>query len=95
MHVPELNRLSANIGINGNKTIINGVKQYSGANVMSSDLRAGMALVLAGLQAEGITTIDRIYHIERGYENFEIKLTALGADMKKVDFPDSQVSNAM
>lgn len=85
MHVPELNRLSANIGINGNKAIINGVKQYSGANVMSSDLRAGMALVLAGLQAEGITTIDRIYHIERGYENFVEKLSNCGADLKIIN----------
>lgn len=82
MHVPELNRLAANISINGNKAIINGVKQYSGANVMSSDLRAGMSLVLAGLQAEGETIIDRIYHIERGYENFVEKLKKCGADLE-------------
>lgn len=82
MHVPELNRLAANININGNKAIIKGVKRYSGANVMSSDLRAGMALVLAGLQAEGETIIDRIYHIERGYENFVEKLRNCGADLE-------------
>ena len=85
MHVPELNRLSANISISGNKAIINGIKQYSGAHVVSSDLRAGMALVLAGLQAEGITTIDRIYHIERGYENFVEKLSNCGADLKIIN----------
>lgn len=82
MHVPELNRLSANISIDGNKAIINGITQYSGASVMSSDLRAGMALVLAGLQAEGETVIDRIYHIERGYENFVEKLINCGADLE-------------
>ena len=85
MHVPELNRLSANITINGNKAVINGIKQYSGATVMSSDLRAGMALVLAGLQAEGETVIDRIYHIERGYENFVEKLTNCGASLEVRD----------
>ena len=82
MHVQELNRLSANITTDGNKAIINGVKQYSGANVMSSDLRAGMALVLAGLSAKGKTVVDRIYHIERGYENFVDKLKNCGADLE-------------
>ena len=82
MHVQELNRLSANITTDGNKAIINGVKQYSGANVMSSDLRAGMALVLAGLSANGKTVVDRIYHIERGYENFVDKLKNCGADLE-------------
>ena len=82
MHVQELNRLSANITTEGNKAVINGVKQYSGANVMSSDLRAGMALVLAGLSAKGKTIVDRIYHIERGYENFVDKLKNCGADLE-------------
>lgn len=82
MHVQELNRLSANITTEGNKAIINGVKQYSGATVMSSDLRAGMALVLAGLSAKGKTVVDRIYHIERGYENFVEKLRNCGADLE-------------
>lgn len=84
MHVPELNRLTANITVSGNEATINGVKRYLGANVMSSDLRAGMALVLAALQAEGETIVDRIYHIERGYENFVNKLKGCGADLKLI-----------
>lgn len=82
MHVQELNRLAGNINVSGNKATINGVDRYSGANVLSSDLRAGMALVLAGLQANGKTIVDRIYHIERGYENFIDKLTNCGADLE-------------
>lgn len=82
MHVQELNCLSANITTEGNKAIINGIERYSGADVMSSDLRAGMSLVLAALQADGKSTIDRIYHIERGYENFVEKLRNCGADLE-------------
>ncbi|MDR2077363.1 MAG: UDP-N-acetylglucosamine 1-carboxyvinyltransferase [Rickettsiales bacterium] len=85
MHVPELNRLGANIVINGNEAIINGVNGYSGTNVMASDIRAGMALLIAALGAEGKTEISRIYHIERGYENFTEKLTACGAELELVD----------
>lgn len=85
MHVPELNRLGANISVSGNVATISGVKDYSGANVMASDLRAGMALVLAGLAADGITEINRIYHIDRGYENFVDKLSSCGAKMEVVD----------
>ncbi len=88
MHVPELNRLGANISVNGNIATINGVKNYSGANVMASDLRAGMALVLAGLTANGITEISRTYHINRGYENFVEKLSNCGAKMMVVNAED-------
>ena len=82
MHVPELNRLSANITVSGNVATINGIERYSGSSVSSSDLRAGIALVLAGLQAEGKTIIDKIYNIERGYENFVDKLNNCGASLK-------------
>src|SRR5471030_1345314 len=79
MHVPELQRMGANIQTNGNTATIQGVSGLSGANVMVSDLRAGAALVLAGLAAKGQTVIHRIYHLDRGYENLETKLSALGA----------------
>ena len=82
MHVQELNRLSANINTDGNKAIINGVKRYSGAQVTTSDLRAGMALVLAAMEAKGQSVINKIHHIERGYERFVEKLTNCGADLK-------------
>ncbi|MDR2777272.1 MAG: UDP-N-acetylglucosamine 1-carboxyvinyltransferase, partial [Rickettsiales bacterium] len=82
MHVPELNRLGASIVINNDLAIINGVSSYYGANVMASDIRAGMALVIAALQAKGKTEISRIYHIERGYENFVDKLRSCGAELE-------------
>ncbi|GHU28805.1 UDP-N-acetylglucosamine 1-carboxyvinyltransferase [Bacilli bacterium] len=85
MHVPELNRLGANIVINGDEAMINGVKSYYGANVMASDIRAGMALIIAALQAKGTTEIGRIYHVERGYENFVDKLQSCGAELELVN----------
>jgi UDP-N-acetylglucosamine 1-carboxyvinyltransferase len=85
MHVPELNRLGASIVINGDLALIKGVNNYCGANVMASDIRAGMALVIAALQAKGKTEISRIYHIERGYENFTEKLRSCGAELELVD----------
>ncbi|MDR2778641.1 MAG: UDP-N-acetylglucosamine 1-carboxyvinyltransferase [Rickettsiales bacterium] len=85
MHVPELSRLGANIAINGNEATINGVDSYSGTNVMASDIRAGMALLIAALGAKGKTEISRIYHIERGYENFIEKLSSCGAELELVD----------
>jgi UDP-N-acetylglucosamine 1-carboxyvinyltransferase len=84
IHVGELNRLGADITLDGSKAIIKGVKSLKGAKVMASDLRASAALVLAGLAAEGITEISRIYHLDRGYEKFEHKLNALGAKIKRV-----------
>ncbi|MCF7920803.1 MAG: UDP-N-acetylglucosamine 1-carboxyvinyltransferase [Candidatus Cloacimonetes bacterium] len=83
-HAAELNRLDASITIEGNMARVKGVKKLSGAPVMATDLRASAALVLAGLAAEGITDIARIYHIDRGYEDFEIKLQKLGADIRRV-----------
>ena len=84
MHVPELCRMGANITIQGNSAIVRGVDKLKGAEVMATDLRASVALVLAGLAAEGETTVNRIYHLERGYENIVDKLTGVGADIEKV-----------
>lgn len=84
MHVAELNRLDANISMNKNIATVTGVKSLSGAEIMATDLRASATLVLAGLAAQGQTTISRIYHIDRGYERIEEKLNKLGADIKRV-----------
>lgn len=84
MHISELNRMGTDITIDGNTALIKGVKSLSGAEVMASDLRAGACLVLAALIAKGETTINRIYHIDRGYEKMEEKLVNIGADIKRV-----------
>ncbi|WP_404408875.1 UDP-N-acetylglucosamine 1-carboxyvinyltransferase [Pseudidiomarina marina] len=84
MHVPELRRMGANIELEGNTAISKGVKQLTGAHVMCTDLRASASLVIAGLVAQGETVVERIYHIDRGYEAIEKKLSALGADIKRV-----------
>ena len=84
MHVYEINRMGANILIEGNTAIVTGVDKLKGAPVMATDLRASASLVLAGLVAEGDTLIDRIYHIDRGYECIEEKLQLLGAKIKRV-----------
>jgi UDP-N-acetylglucosamine 1-carboxyvinyltransferase len=84
MHVPEMNRMAANISLEGDTAIVKGVRQLSGAPVMASDLRASAALVLAGLVARGETVVDRVYHIDRGYENIERKLSKVGADIRRV-----------
>ena len=83
MHVPELNRMGADIQITGSKATIKGVKKLIGAQVMATDLRASVALVLAGLAAHGTTTIRRVYHLDRGYEKLEQKLAACGAKIKR------------
>lgn len=83
MHISELQRMGANIRLEGNTAIINGVKHLQAAPVMATDLRASAGLVLAGLVAEGETAIDRIYHIDRGYERIEEKLTQLGAKIRR------------
>ena len=83
-YVDELNKMGANIKVESNIAIINGVEKYSGARVSAPDLRAGAALVIAGLAAEGITIVDDIYYIERGYERFEEKLASIGGQIKKV-----------
>jgi UDP-N-acetylglucosamine 1-carboxyvinyltransferase len=84
MHVPELCRMGANIIINGNKAIVKGVPELKGAEVMASDLRASVSLVIAGLVATGETKIRRIYHLDRGYQSLEQKLANCGADITRV-----------
>lgn len=83
MHVPELIRMGADIELDGHTAVINGVTQLMGAKVMATDLRASASLVIAGLAATGETTIDRIYHLDRGYEKMEDKLQAVGADIRR------------
>jgi UDP-N-acetylglucosamine 1-carboxyvinyltransferase len=84
MHVQELKRLGADIEVEGSAAIVKGVARLTGANVMATDLRASACLVIAGLVADGETTIDRIYHLDRGYEQIEGKLSALGARIRRV-----------
>lgn len=85
MHVPELRRMGANIELEGNTAISKGVERLTGAQVMCTDLRASASLVIAGLVAKGETVVERIYHIDRGYEAIEKKLSALGANIKRVN----------
>jgi len=84
MHVLELQRLGADVKVQGNAVRVRGVERLSGAPIMATDLRASASLVLAGLVAEGVTTVDRVYHIDRGYENIEEKLALLGARVKRM-----------
>jgi UDP-N-acetylglucosamine 1-carboxyvinyltransferase len=84
MHAHELQRLGADIRLEGNTAVIQGVEQMSGAPIMATDLRASACLVLAGLVAQGDTTVDRVYHIDRGYENIEEKLGVLGAKIRRL-----------
>ena len=84
MHVPELVRMGADINVHGRSAIVRGVEKMSGAEVMATDLRASSSLVLAGLVAEGETVINRVYHLDRGYERLEEKLAACGAEIKRV-----------
>jgi UDP-N-acetylglucosamine 1-carboxyvinyltransferase len=84
MHVQELQRMGAQIQLNGNTAIISGVERLTGAPVMATDLRASAGLILAGLVAHGETVVERIYHVDRGYERIEEKLSLLGADIKRV-----------
>ena len=84
MHVPELNRMGANISAEGNTAIVKGVAKLSGATVMATDLRASASLVIAGLVADGDTIVERIYHLDRGYENIEQKLGGVGAKIERI-----------
>jgi len=84
MHVQELNRLGANIAVEGNTAVVTGVPRLSGARVMATDLRASASLVIAGLIADGETVIDRIYHLDRGYDRMEDKLSAVGARIRRI-----------
>ena len=84
MHVPELNRMGARINVHGASAIVRGVESLSGAPVMATDLRASVSLVLAGLAAKGETVVNRVYHLDRGYEAVEEKLAACGADIERL-----------
>jgi UDP-N-acetylglucosamine 1-carboxyvinyltransferase len=84
MHVNELLRLGARIEVDGHTAMIQGVPRLSGAQVMATDLRASASLVIAGLVAAGQTVVDRIYHLDRGYDRMEEKLRAIGADIERV-----------
>lgn len=84
MHIPELSRMGANLALEGNTVVCKGVKSLTGTHLMATDLRASASLVLAGLAATGTTTIDRVYHLDRGYETIEEKLKLLGAQIERV-----------
>jgi UDP-N-acetylglucosamine 1-carboxyvinyltransferase len=84
MHVQELVRLGARIDVEGNTAIVHGSEKLTGATVMATDLRASACLVIAGLAAKGETVVDRIYHLDRGYDHIEAKLSALGAEIERV-----------
>jgi UDP-N-acetylglucosamine 1-carboxyvinyltransferase len=84
MHVPELTRMGANIVVHGSSALVRGVPKLTGAPVMATDLRASVSLVLAGLAAEGETVVNRVYHLDRGYERLEDKLSACGADIERL-----------
>ncbi len=84
MHVPELSRLGAKINVQGASALVRGVRELKGAPVMATDLRASVSLVLAALAAHGETEINRIYHLDRGYERLEQKLSGAGADIERV-----------
>ena len=88
MHVPELCRMGANINVHGASAMVRGVPRLNGAPVMATDLRASVSLVLAGLAAEGETTVNRVYHLDRGYERLEEKLAACGADIERLPGDD-------
>ena len=83
MHVPELHRMGADITIDGRNALVRGPTRLSAAHVMATDLRASASLVLAGLVAKGETVIDRLYHLDRGYEHLEQKLASVGAKVER------------
>jgi len=85
MHVQELKRLNADIQVEGNTAIVHGIPQLDGASVMATDLRASACLIIAGLVAQGETIVDRIYHLDRGYERIERKLAQAGAQIKRIN----------
>ena len=86
MHVPELCRMGADINVHGSSAIVRGVNKLSGAELMATDLRASVCLVLAALAAEGVTTLNRVYHLDRGYERLEEKLSECGADIQRIKY---------
>jgi UDP-N-acetylglucosamine 1-carboxyvinyltransferase len=84
IHVSELRRMGADISISGNTAVVKGVKHLSGAPVMATDLRASASLILAGLVAQGTTVVNRVYHLDRGYESIEKKFAGLGAAIQRL-----------
>ena len=84
MHVQELARLGADIKLDGQSAFVEGVEQLTGAPVMATDLRASVSLVIAGLAAQGETTVSRVYHLDRGFEHLEAKFAAVGGDVSRV-----------
>jgi UDP-N-acetylglucosamine 1-carboxyvinyltransferase len=84
MHVPEMARMGANVNVHGASAMVRGQRKLTGAEVMATDLRASVSLVLAGLAAEGETLLNRVYHLDRGYERVEEKLAACGADIERI-----------
>jgi UDP-N-acetylglucosamine 1-carboxyvinyltransferase len=84
MHVPELVRMGADITVHGSSALVRGVPRLKGADVMATDLRASVSLVLAGLVASGATTVHRIYHLDRGYEHIVEKLSGVGAKLERL-----------
>lgn len=94
-YVDELRRMGADISVDGKVAVIEGTGHLMGAPVKATDLRAGVAMIIAGLAASGTTEIEDIHHIERGYEDIELKLRALGADIKKVHFPENEMPMAL
>ena len=84
MHVPELARLGAEISVHAGEAQVHGVETLHGAQVMATDLRASMCLIIAGLAAEGETTVGRVYHLDRGFERLEDKLGACGAEIRRI-----------
>ena len=84
MHVSELRRMGANLKQKGSKIIVNGVREIHGAEVMATDLRASSSLIIAGLMASGNTTVNRVYHLDRGYENLEEKLKNCGVKIRRL-----------
>ena len=93
-YVDELKRLGAHIQVDGKVAIVEGVEKLTGAPIRACDLRAGAALVIAGLCAEGVTELENVHYIERGYERFVEKLSALGADIKSVTVPETEAEIA-
>jgi len=84
MHAPELVRMGAKIDVSGNTATVTGVDKMKGAPVMATDLRASVSLILAGLASEGETIVNRVYHLDRGYEHVEEKLSAVGAQIERI-----------
>ena len=91
-YVDELLKMGANITVDGRKAVIEGVERLYGASLKAWDLRAGAAMVIAGLCAEGVTEVENVHYIERGYEDLVEKLRAVGADIESVDIPDTEES---